>query len=245
MLIVDANNVMHASGDGRAPDGVVRLLEAVLRSRYAGRGVVLVCDGSPGRLSPGSQGALVRLMAGNSGGTVRVVYAGPDREADDVIEQMIAAVADASHVTIVSSDARLARAAYVVGAASLDTREFLAHLEKDRDKALARASPASSALDPASVGWWMRYFGYEADGTAAPAPPRTTLPARRSAKSKEEPLPKVATPRSASPRPVPNPSDWIAEAMRMWPDVFRPDELNMDQWLEPEKRRRKPKRPPT
>jgi hypothetical protein len=228
MLIVDANNVTHAAGDGGEPDGVVRLVGAIVNSRYASGGAVLVCDGSPGRLSAWGRGALVSLMAGRGGNDCRVVYAGPEREADDVIEQMIAAAARPERVTVVSSDARLARAAFRAGAKALRAQEFLEHLDKDRAKRAARGAPGDDGLDRAAVAWWMRYFGFTpGPGESAASPP----PQHGAA-----PRPKETPPRSKQFPTAPSgearaPSDWLNDAMRMWPGIFRPEELDMEQWL--------------
>lgn len=233
MLIVDANNVLHAAGDGRRPDAIARLMASVLASRYALRQIVLVCDGSPGRLSPGAQAMLVRLLAGGSG-RARIAYSGPEREADDLIEDLIDATADPARLIVVSSDARLASAAFRAGAVALDAREFLAHIEKDRTKAAARADRGSDPLDPHSVAWWMDYFGM---GTASPVAraPRTLMPS-----SPLPDAPPAPARREGQRAPVP-PTDWMTEAMRMWPGQIAPGDLNMEQWL-PEKkaRRRKP-----
>ncbi len=241
MLIVDANNVLHAAGDGRSPDGVVRLMEAVMRSRYAAREVVLVSDGTPGRMTPGAQAVLVRVLAGRTG--ARVVYSGPEREADDVIEGMIAGAADASRVLVVSSDARLGLAAYRAGAKSVSAGEFLGQLEKDREKMAARELRGEDGLDAGSVAWWMEYFGYGAPtGRGAPVAvggSRTTRPMERAGDEKQ------AGKRGGTGRAdLKAEWDWLTEASRMWPGVFHPDQLDMERWLrEKEKGRRKGERP--
>jgi hypothetical protein len=233
VVIVDASNVAHARGDGGRSDAPLRLLELVIASRYAQRGVVLVCDGTPGRLSPGAQASLVRLMASHGGGGCRLVHAGPDREADDVIESMIAGARDPAHLTVVSSDARLRDAAFRAAAPWLSADEFNAHLDKDRDKARSRLSPGDAALDPGSVAWWMRYFGFAGDvPPPAPAPPRSAKVTRRPADA----------PRPASPvTPVAPTDDWMHEAARMWPGMFAPEDLDMEKWLalDPVKKRRR------
>lgn len=236
MVIVDASNAAHARADGHRPDAHVRLLELVLASRYAPRGVVLVCDGAAGRLPPGAQATLVRLMASHGGGGCRLVYSGPDREADDVIESMIAGARDPAHLLVVSSDARLRTAAFQAGAPWISSDEFNAHLDKDRTKARARQHPADEPLDPGSVAWWMRYFGF----AESPAPaPRPALEPTRRPSTPSSPAP---TPRSAAPSPPTD--DWMAEAARMWPGMFAPEDLDMERLLaqNPVKKRRK-KRP--
>lgn len=244
MVIVDANNVLFAAGSGRASDGVPRLLEAILHGRYASRDIVLVCDGSPGGMTPGSQAMLVRLLAGRSG--ARVTYAGPEREADDVIESMIANAREPDRLLVVSSDARLVLAAYRAGAASITAAEFVGHLEKDRSKAASRAAVAPDALDRASVAWWMDYFGLEVTAKPQPRPERTRRP-----ESPPESLPAEPTrssrrpnqPRAAAAEPLSSQDDWLAAINRMWPGLSL-DQLDMESVLQqhpPGKKRRKKK----
>lgn len=223
MLIVDANNVLHAAGDGRSPDGVVRLMEAVLRSRYASREVVLVCDGtaSSRRMTPGAQAVLTRLLAERSG--ARVVYAGPEREADDVIEEMIAARKDGRGTLVVSSDARLALAAFRAGAASIAAAEFLGQLEKDRAKVASRRGVVEEGLDAGSVAWWLQYFGLGGEVQ------KRTAPARARRETHDDGAPPPAAPRKAK-TTAKTAEDWLAEARRMWPGVSEA-ELDMERIL--------------
>lgn len=233
MLIVDANNVSHAAGDGRSPDAVVRLMEAILHSRYASGEVVLVCDGSPGRMSPGAQASMVRLLAGRSG--IRVVYAGPEQEADDVIERMLGDAPVGARIVVVSSDARLALAAHRVGAAALRAAEFLDYLNKDRVKVAARQIAADEGLDSGSVAWWMDYFGLDERGNKRSPRPRTLPP---NVTSDPEP----ASPRKKrTAAPEPSSGDWLSEIRRMWPGLSE-GELDMERILKdhgPAKKRRK------
>lgn len=234
MLLVDANNVLHAAGDGRSPDGIVRLVESILGSRYAAHEVVLVCDGSPGRLTPGAEAALVRVRAGSS--NPRIVYSGPAQEADDVIEQKIDAVSNPRRVIVISSDARLALAAFRAGAGALSSGEFLAHLEKDRAKSAARRVAPEGGLDPGSVDWWMSYFGFGDQPRATRSPVRPAAP--RARETGEAPAPPAKAPRqSAAP-------DWWSEVRRMWPNIGEND-LDMEAILQkhaPARKRNKRKK---
>ena len=82
MVIVDAYNVLLAEGVGGIDLDELRALAAA--SRFARRGVVLVCDGVP-KADP----AGVFDEAGGVGRGVWTVAAGPGRDADSLIERML------------------------------------------------------------------------------------------------------------------------------------------------------------
>lgn len=175
MLVVDVYNVLHtirnASPGG---DGLIELLLGIAGSRYASEEVVLVCDGTPAARGPADVAALARLLGT---GARRVVYSGPEAEADDVIERLLEESPDARRVIVVSGDRRLVWAARRLGAASLSSRQFMQHLEKDYAKAVARRTSGSAAPHAAETARWMEYFGLaggaapKKSGGPRPAPP--------------------------------------------------------------------------
>lgn len=121
-LIVDGNNVMGAAADGWWRDragAALRLFRRVAAYRAAtGDEVVLALD------VPHPD-----LPAGDNEG-VAVVY--PDRRgrdaADDRILEVLSARADASGVTVVTSDRALAADARALGAEVVGARTFLLSL---------------------------------------------------------------------------------------------------------------------
>ncbi|MBO0893530.1 MAG: NYN domain-containing protein, partial [Acidimicrobiales bacterium] len=105
-LLVDGMNVIGSRPDGwwRDREGAMRALVAEL-SEYAaasGRAITLVLDGRP---RPG-----VEAVSRASGAAVTVMFApGGPGAADDEIARLAAADPDPASLTVVSSDAALAR----------------------------------------------------------------------------------------------------------------------------------------
>lgn len=161
MLILDAFNILHAwrAGTRHGGHAVSALLSALASGRYAGHDITLVCDGEAGRLGDEEQATITRLVSGTR--SRRVLYAGVHREADDVIEDLIAESPRPSRLIVVSSDRRVASAAIVAGATTIDSRDFIGHLEIDEAKAMRRAIDDRPCVESASVAWWMNYFGMD------------------------------------------------------------------------------------
>jgi hypothetical protein len=85
MLLIDAYNVLWAAGRvGLEPLELPDLARLLIESRYGRRSALLVCDGVPEGFAA-SVGRLGDLL----GGRVRLRCAGPGREADDVIEELL------------------------------------------------------------------------------------------------------------------------------------------------------------
>ncbi len=86
-------------------------------------------------------------------GPMTVLFAPADREADDVVEELLAKHSSPRQVLVVSSDHRLHKAARRRGATPIDSDAFLDQLEVDQQLASAgRAEPAPAQsienLDP-------------------------------------------------------------------------------------------------
>lgn len=224
MLIVDAFNVLHASRDLA---GVADLLERLEFGRYAGRDVTLVCDGSVGTRDPHEQALITRRLSGSR--SRRVLYAGPHREADDLIEELLHEAREASRVTLVSSDRRLRSAAARVGASCIASRDFLRDLQEDLARRTRGASSPGPFLDRASVERWMTEFGVSAGGEPLPPRPRASwaLPDQptRAAHRRSPPTTNA----------VPTPFTGIPDLDLFGPDQeaqpLTPDDLDMERWL--------------
>lgn len=166
MLVLDTYNILHASGvlpielAGLDTQSLVQLLSV---SRFRHREVVMVCDGGGPSDSAGR-----RLGEGRARGTIRVVFAGARRQADDEIERIIAEQPRTKGLTIVSSDRRIKKAAKAKGFEHQDSPSFLRMLAADWSAHQSR-SPDPRAhphreeipLDPASVAVWARHLGVE------------------------------------------------------------------------------------
>lgn len=166
MLLIDAYNVLWAAdGVGAAgPPGLPQLAAWLARSRYAGRETVLVCDGRPppwlARRAPADAAGLHRGMVGGS----RVVFAGSGQDADSLIEELLEAHRGRGGVLVVSSDARVRRAAGRVKAQAVSSLDFLRELAADRARGRLPGKPAFASqvpLDAGSTAWWIRQFGLD------------------------------------------------------------------------------------
>eukprot|EP00913_Durusdinium_trenchii_P006075 g5687.t1 len=153
-------------------------------------------------------------------GLVRlVVFSGAEREADDVIEDVLDR-AKGLRVLLVSSDRRLIRAAGLAGADQVGNGTFLKQLSKDVKAKPGSERPAFVSevpLDAYSVAHWMREFGYEPGATLErPAPPEAPVPpkpARKKATSKKAATRKPKTEAFGDSLSIPSPgADPVASA---------------------------------
>ncbi len=151
-LIIDTYNVLHTTGvlppemAGIDLGGLIRLISA---SRYRRQLVTLVCDGTgPMPTSPG----LPR--------TIAIRFSGPDREADDLILDLVEQATDHRRITVVTSDRAVADAARKRRCATLTSPAFLKRLLGD---AQTRPRPVddrpTGPLDAKRVDQWIEQFG--------------------------------------------------------------------------------------
>ncbi|MBL0927301.1 MAG: NYN domain-containing protein [Phycisphaerales bacterium] len=229
-LIVDALNLLHVWSSG--PVGALAveleaLAERIGRSRYAGRRVRLVCDGHG---PAGEAGAVpLRRIRG-----AEVLFAGLQGEdADAVIERLILADHAPRRLLVVSSDRRILKAARRRRAATMTSQGFAAQLSAD-----AARGPAESArppfaeevpLDIASTAFWMRELGFGEPPTPHPAPRPRPDPARTPPPINAPGGGPVA-PAPPPPRPEPRPE--LADLLRALGGAIRPEDLDMQRWLE-------------
>jgi len=185
VLIVDVYNVLHVTGvlpPELAGPSAADLADLVAHSRYARRGAILVCDGRPTR-TPTAQRAGTGSTA--FGGSIRVVFAGGGKDADTLIERLIAEHSAPRRLLVVSDDRRIRAAAGRRRAGRLSSGDFLAHLAHDASRPTTDRAPAKpDTLEPGEVDAWLREFGYE-PGDRAPGeklrdePPHDDLDMRR------------------------------------------------------------------
>jgi hypothetical protein len=200
MVLIDGHNVLFAmrAGRGRSRGGarrafsqrafgqqalpqqdsharqLVELAAGVVRSRAFGRRqVVIVCDGPP---PPGIASEWPRASeAGNADARVRLHFAGPGKEADDALRDMLLHTLRPRDITVVSSDRAVLRSAEVVHAKSLSTPELLAMLVSDATTREAREND-DFRLSPTGLAAWMKYF-------EGPREPLTKKQKKRGARS--------------------------------------------------------------
>lgn len=262
MLIIDAFNVLHAAGalgDGGAlgrmsvPDLASLIASAPPPPGVSGTGqrlrVLLVCDGTAGGFAQTNP----TLVSGPHGVDVQYLFAGPGRDADSVIENVLetqSQIGKARGCLVVSSDKRVQGAARAVRAKTLPAREFLvliAHsiAPQSRDAQHADTRPAfaqATPLDPGSTRWWLKFFGYAVDegdsGRPSSQPtsarePTTSTPSRASNSPARNPAPSPAaltSPSRRSPKPESDRSD-LRRALQTWGQGIKLDDLDMAQWL--------------
>ena len=176
MLVVDVYNVLHVTGvlppEIAGPDAPA-LARLVARSRYRGRGAVLVCDGTP---KPGERGDP------DWGGGIRLVHAGRGRDADGLIERLISEHTAPRRLLVVSDDRRLRTAARRRRAGWLGSAAFLGHLAEDATSSRGAPGPEKPGpLDPEETDAWLREFGFGTEDAEdwRPEPSRDDLDMRR------------------------------------------------------------------
>lgn len=153
-LLIDTYNVLHTTGvlppemAGIDVGGLIRLISS---SRYGRQLVTLVCDGT-GPMP--SSGGLPRRIA--------VRFAGPGREADDLILELIEAASDRRRITVVTSDRAVATAARKRRCRTITSQTFLGQLLAD---AQTRPKPPddrpTGRLDKKRVDQWIEQFGLD------------------------------------------------------------------------------------
>ncbi len=87
-------------------------------------------------------------------GPITVLFSPADREADDVVEELLAKHSTPQQVLVVSSDHRLHKAARRRGATAIDSDAFLDQLEVDQHLAAshrAAAAPVNPPTTPRSI----------------------------------------------------------------------------------------------
>jgi hypothetical protein len=261
MLLVDAFNVIRAQwvlpAERRGMD-VRGLITLIGRSRYAKRRLRIVVDGRPG--PDWIRHGVFDTLAGHAWsrvGHAEIVFSGREREADDVIEDVLARSRGIA-ITVVSSDRRLIRAAGRAGADQIGNGSFLRQLNEDLDRERGERVPAFAAevpLDRYAVAHWMREFGYEPPHEPppiAPVPvPKKTTPKRTASKTPAPPAPgfgsRLDVPAASTPHPAPAPTPGpppalpgeaealdplLRDAFEEWYGSLHRGDLDMRKWVD-------------
>ncbi len=95
-----------------------------------------------------------------SDGQIRVVFAGRDQEADDVIEKLLAEHPAPARLVVVSEDRRLRQAASRRHALSMGCQELLDYMEKGLapPTSASRPTPPEPHLSKTEVKQWLEEF---------------------------------------------------------------------------------------
>lgn len=228
-LIVDTYNVLH-SGLPEAPDepgaDILHLARRIESSVFVGQPVFLVCDGVP---PPNA------TIPSPSFGC-RILFAGPGREADTLIEELIAADTAPAALTVVSSDRRILKAARRRRAAVLTSPAFLIALRQPRpvNPAAHQLPPVSRELNDREVDQWLREFG------ETPPAPKSTPAMHSHAPRPIQPQPAPTTkaqtapvqPSSASPKAPPSIDPALQKLLRDTGSAIDPADLDMSRWID-------------
>jgi hypothetical protein len=213
-VVIDTYNALHKTGvlppelAGLDAPGLVDLLS---RGRWSRNQVLLVCDG-----------VLPRGHRDTRHGGIGTIHSGADKEADDIIEEIIARSDAPSRMLVISSDRRVVRAARKRKCRTMSSEVFLRTLIHDHEKTIQAGNRRKDAARPAgklsrkSVDDWRTKFDIDGDDIAeftqldeaSRAPVKNTNDHAR-----QTPPPSPGTPRVQAEAPLPD--HIIEEAMRM------------------------------
>ncbi len=163
--LIDFMNLVHPWLGGVGTDlpfppddlpGQINLLGTILSANgFGDAGTVIVCDG-----------AMPKGVSGNPASGVAIRFAGPGREADALIEELIEADTGPRHLLVVSSDRRILRAAQRRRAHIATSEAFLRRLKNvpdnndDDGPGEGGNSPRRNApLSEEEVESWLTEFG--------------------------------------------------------------------------------------
>lgn len=157
-LIIDGNNLLHASKPAAlAGLDELGLCRALAHTPWRSEGVTIVCDGEPGVL-----GRLESPVP-----EVELRYAGRNRSADAVIEQLVNASTAPRRLTVVSSDRAVRRAAERRRARTWTSerfaRELAATLARRRSRTPDPGSAPEARVPEGEVRRWLETFGFDPD----------------------------------------------------------------------------------
>lgn len=216
VLLIDAYNLVHAlaksTGTGVNLGGLVGLLEEAGTRVSGGQRIVLVCDGTGRGSGVGDEHTRVDAP-------VRVVFAGPGKDADSAIERLLEELSHAhggraDRVTVVSSDKRVQTAALGCHAGRISSERFAAALAESarRVRGGREIGPARpDSVDRDAAEQWLKEFGIARSGES----PKGSTGANVSDSGEKD---------EARPGP-------LAEPEQEWPDGVDPADLDMRRWL--------------
>lgn len=170
-LVIDCYNLLHMDMPVHlAGLDETRLCRLLGCTAWAGRGIVVVCDG---RVKP--HGPLESPEP-----SVDLVYSGHQCSADDVIVQMIQANTAPRRLTVVSSDRQIQKAARRRRCRVLSSVEFVGVLSAaavagkrpggargaSAGRPVADEGKGTGPLNPHDVQQWLKRFGVDSDDRA-------------------------------------------------------------------------------
>ncbi len=155
-IILDAYNVLHCTHilpSKHAMMNVTQLCRLLADSHWQTGRIVVVCDGT--------RNALDEDVPGN----VELIYAGGGRDADSVIERLIADDNAPRDLTVVSNDRRVQSAARRRKAKVLASEDFLRDLVRRKPP-----RPKGKPQTEADADKWVKEFGLDGDASLPDLP---------------------------------------------------------------------------
>ncbi|MBM44369.1 MAG: hypothetical protein CMJ36_05095 [Phycisphaerae bacterium] len=213
-VVIDTYNALHITGilppelAGLDAPGLVDLMA---RGRWSRNQVLLVCDG-----------VLPRGHRDVRRGGIGTIHSGADKEADDIIEEIIERTDAPLRMLVISSDQRVVRAAKRRRCRTMSSEAFLRTLVHDHERARHQGKQRRDAARPAgklsrkSVDEWRTQFDIDDEDMAEFT--RLDKESRSRAKKMNGPPAKPKPPRQTTSPTQPDPplpDHIIEEAMRM------------------------------
>jgi predicted RNA-binding protein with PIN domain len=152
--LIDGNNLIGAIRDIdiRDPAGREKLTRILSRYQKAkGNRLVIVFDGPP------PDGVKPDMHYGS----VRVMYAGPESDADSRIRKFISNARDTSSYIVVSSDKQVYSYCKWAGAKAMRAREFYTDVVAALERQAAKDSQNDGSMKEEELDDWLEYFGLE------------------------------------------------------------------------------------
>ncbi|HUX07422.1 MAG TPA: NYN domain-containing protein [Acidobacteriota bacterium] len=151
--LIDGNNLIGAIRvidirDAAAREKMTRMLAAYQRAKN--NSVTVVYDGPP----PGG------VRGKSSIGGLKIIYAGPDTDADTRIRKILDRAREPASYVVVSSDKQVYSYARWRGAKAMRVMPFYKDLQQTLERA-GRMAAEFDALNDNEVDEWIRYLGLE------------------------------------------------------------------------------------
>jgi predicted RNA-binding protein with PIN domain len=150
--LIDGNNLIGAIRDIDIRDSAGREKLTSILSQYQkakGNRIVIVFDGPP------PDGVRPDMHYGS----MRVIYSGPESDADSRIKKIIGSTRDVSSYIVVSSDKQVYSYCKWAGAKVLRSREFYSDVIETLERQRADDSQYDGSLKEDELNNWLEYFG--------------------------------------------------------------------------------------
>jgi predicted RNA-binding protein with PIN domain len=152
-LLIDTWNVVQQTGvlpADSAGIGTAGLCKMIENSRWSGKRVTLVCDGTP------SDEAI-------NGSKYQTIFTGPFKSADAEIIDRVANSSAPRSILVITSDREIISSIRKRGAHQLSSSAFLHALVEDSHVPKTKTIPRPSGLSPKLAQEWREHFGIDSE----------------------------------------------------------------------------------